>query len=205
MSSTSRPSSRWRDWMKCYTSSGMSSRRSRRAGISIRERRSGDSRGPRGTVPRPIAVPRSRFVAAMTRTSTLCVREEPTPLDLTTLQGAQQLGLQRGLEIARSRPGTACPRWPARSAPARACVAPVKAPFSCPNSSLLDLAWRQGSAVHGDQRPARSAGARRMHARAISSLPSRLAQQQHRHVGGRHLIDLVSTARMAALRPTTSV
>ena len=57
--------------------------------------RSAGSTGPRGTRPRRPCVARSALVAAITRTSTLIVCVVADALELTLLQHAQQLHLQR--------------------------------------------------------------------------------------------------------------
>ena len=57
-------------------------------------------------------------------------------LDLALLDRAQQLRLQIERADRRSRRGTACRRWPARTCRSAAACAPVNEPFSWPNSVL---------------------------------------------------------------------
>ena len=57
------------------------------------------------------------------------------PPDLPRLQHAQQLGLELERAARRSRRGRRCRRGPPRTRPRAGSVAPVKAPFSWPNSS----------------------------------------------------------------------
>ena len=81
----------------------------------------------------------------------------PTPLDLALLQGAQQLGLERRAAARRSRRGRACRRRPARTGPAVRSLAPVKAPFSWPNSSLSSSVSGMAAQLTATKGPARAA------------------------------------------------
>ena len=78
---------------------------------------------------------RSRLVAAMTRTSTAIGRLLPSSRELAILQHVEQLGLQeRGISPISS--SMIVPRLANSNLPTRDDCAPVKAPRSCPNSSL---------------------------------------------------------------------
>ena len=81
------------------------------------------------------SVVRSRLVAAITRTSTWSGRGAAHPLEtLASSSTRSSLGCSSAA-CRRPRRGRACRRRPARSGPVGP-VAPVKAPFSWPNSSL---------------------------------------------------------------------
>ena len=75
-------------------------------------------------------------MAARTRTSTRAAAAVPHPPHLALLQHAQELTAGRAAAARRSRRGRACRRRPPRTGRAWRCAASVKAPFSCPNSSL---------------------------------------------------------------------
>ena len=118
------------------TSSGMSSRRSRSGGSCDREDVQPVEEVLAETCPRRPARPRSRLVAAITRTSTRMRPRAADALELALLEHAQQLRLQLERQLAdlveeeRAAVG--------QLEAARACcwTAPVKAPFSWPKSSL---------------------------------------------------------------------
>ena len=82
-----------------------------------------------------IAAFRSRLVAASTRTSTEIDWLPPTRSNLPLLEHSQQGDLGLGRQIAdlveKDRPAIGQLKASQRAA----CSAPVKAPFSCPNSS----------------------------------------------------------------------
>ena len=65
----------------------------------------------------PALLSRSRFDAAMTRTSTWISRIPPTRRTVLVLQHAQQLGLRAAAKARRSRPGTGCRRGQTRTGP----------------------------------------------------------------------------------------
>ena len=79
---------------------------------------------------------RSRLVAAMTRTSTGISCVPPTRRIVRSSSTRSSLAWSVGGHLADLVQEAACRRWPARTARARPRSAPVKAPFSCPNSSL---------------------------------------------------------------------
>ena len=75
--------------------------------------------------------------------------------------------------------------------PACAVCAPVNAPRSCPNSSLSMSVGGQRAAVDDDEGPVPARAA--LVDRPGDELLARagLAEQQHRRVGGRNLLDAV--------------
>ena len=85
---------------------------------------------------------------------------------------------------------------------ARRRVAPVKAPFSWPNSSLSSSVSGMRGAVDGDERAARRARRCRGAARATSSLPVPVSPVMSTvRVDGGDALDQPYTSRMAALVP----
>ena len=80
------------------------------------------------------------MVAATTRTSTRMSTDAADALEGLLLEKPQQLGLQRPAPSRRSRRGTPCRRRPISNSPRFWRSAPVKAPRSCPNSSLSSSA-----------------------------------------------------------------
>ena len=108
----------------------------RAAAAGERPRRPGGSTGPGGTCLPATSAARSRLVAATMRTSTRRSRVAAHPPHDAVLERAQQprLQLQRQLADLVQEQRAAAGR--ARRRPACSAWAPVKAPRSCPNSSL---------------------------------------------------------------------
>ena len=80
------------------------------------------------------------------------------PGHLAIFDRAQQPVLGRAATGSPARRGTGCRHRPPRSGPARALVAPVKAPASWPNSSASIRVSGKRRAVHHDQRPVPARG-----------------------------------------------
>src|SRR5262245_6065677 len=146
----------------------MSSRRSRsagtRSGTTARRKKRSLRKEPASTAAR-----RSRFVAERTRTSTPLASVPPTGLTTPSSSARSSFGWRaRGISPISSRksvPPSACSKTPA----CRAC-APVKAPFSWPNSSdSISASGRAAQLRATKGPPARSE--RRWTRRATSSLP----------------------------------
>ena len=133
---------------------------------------------------------RSRLVAATTRTSTFSGLGAAHPLELRLLQDAEELRLHGRAASRPSRRGTGCRRRPARTAPRRWRCAPVKAPFSWPNSSDSISCSRDGRAVERRRTGPAARGEARWRARATSSLPvpvspvTRTRRLRAGHLGG---------------------
>ena len=79
---------------------------------------------------------RSRLVAASRRMSHLDGARAAQAFEFLVLQYPQQLGLQFQRDVARLRPGTSVPPSASSTRPTFWRIAPVNAPFSCPNNSL---------------------------------------------------------------------
>ena len=98
-----------------------------------------------------ISAPRSRFVAAMMRTSTLSVSLPPTRSNVFSCRNRRSLTCtaagSRRISSRKRVPPSACLKRPSRRA-----TAPVKAPRSWPKSSLSRSDSREGGAVQADER-----------------------------------------------------
>ena len=122
------------------------------------ERRSGGSRDPRAACPAGSPPRGSRLVAETSRTST---RRSWVPADAPHglgLEDAQQLDLELRAHLGDLVEEAASRRWPPRSSRCGACRRPVKAPRSCPNSSLSIRVGEiapQLNATNGARRAAR--------------------------------------------------
>ena len=177
-----------RDWRATRRGSARPAREcpraARAAGAGARAPPRGDSRDPRGTRPALTIARRSRFVAAMMRTSTRAHGVGADALDLPALEHAQQLGLQRRGAARRSRPGRRCRPGPPRRRRRAVRSAPVKAPRSWPKSWLSSRFCRCSAAVHDDERPvvARARLMDRFGGHVLAG--ARLALEQHGGLGG---------------------
>ena len=116
----------------------MSSGRSRSGGIASSRPRAG-SRGPRGSGRASPRAPRSRLVAATTRTSTCgLVRRRPTRRTSPVSSARKQLGLHVERQLADLVEEQRAAVGDLERAGAVARSAPVNAPRSWPNSSTRD-------------------------------------------------------------------
>ena len=118
---------------KCCTSSGMSSRRSRSGGTTIGMTLRRKNRSSRNS-PRWIASSRFLLVAAITRTSTLIVRAEPSRSTSCSCSTRSTLACVFGL-MSPTSSRKIVPRSACSNLPICFSVAPVNEPFSWPNSS----------------------------------------------------------------------
>ncbi len=174
---------------KCRTKSGISSRRWRSGGTSMgktarRKYKSGRKRCS------CMACRRSRFVAAITRTSTFVSVWEPSRQNTPSWSTRSSFDCSsRGSSPISSR--KIVPPSATSKRPNFRLSAPVKAPFSYPNSSLSIEAGRQGRTVHLDQRaiPAGTVLVNRPGHQFLAG--ARLAQDQDVGVGVGHLLDLL--------------
>ena len=158
----------------------MSSRRARSGGSCDARSRPAGSRGRSRKSPQLTSCRRSRWVAATMRTSTRADRVPPTRRDLAALEHAQELGLQRERQLANLVEEQRAAVGRARRRPARSACAPVKAPRSCPNSSLsrsVSGIAPQSTTTNGPA-GAGSGGVERAR-RQLLARPG-LAQEQHR-------------------------
>jgi hypothetical protein len=109
------------------------------------------------------------LVAAITRTSTDCVRSEPTGSNSRSCSTRSSLACTGRPSVPISSRNSVPPSASAKR-PRRFALAPVKAPFTCPNSS--DSSRASGIAAQLTLISGRSACALRAWiARAASSLP----------------------------------
>ena len=147
----------------------MSSTRSRSGGMRIGYT---FRRYSRSRLKRPSATARSRstLVAATTRTSTLRVCALPRRSTSPSCSTRSSLACaDRGSSPSSS--SSSVPPWARSKRPARAAVAPVKAPFSAPNSSLSISSPGSAAQLTATKGlPAR--GLRACRARAKRSLPT---------------------------------
>ena len=153
-------------------SGGTSSRRSRSGGQLQREHVEPveEVLAERAARRRPAAGPRAwrRRCARPPAPGGRCPRGSNSPL----LQHAQELRLQLRAAARRPRRGTACRRSRHLEAPgAVAACAPVKAPFTWPNSSLSSRPLGKRRAVERDEGLLRPRGSSAWMARASRSLP----------------------------------
>ena len=147
----------------------MSSRRSRSGGMGIWITRSADSRGRRGSArstPRPRGCGWSpRSGARRRRVAVLPPTRSTTPSWSTRSSFAWSASGASPISSRNSVPPFATSNFPGRSA-----MAPVKAPRSCPNSSLSSSSIGTAARLTGT-RSASARGLRRWIARATSSFP----------------------------------
>ena len=123
------------------------------------------------------------MVAATTRTSTRIGLVAADALELVLLEHAQHLRLRLERHVADLVEEAACRRRPPRTCPRGARSAPVKAPFSCPKSSLSTssrLIAAQFIATNG-LRAARAAVVERLRDQLLAG--AALAADEHREVG----------------------
>ena len=132
--------------------------------------RSGDRRGRRESAPLSISLFRSLLVAAMHAHVDLDGLAAADALDLALLQHAQHLGLRATASMSPISSRNSVPPCACSNLPRRCCVAPVKAPFSWPNSSLSMSSPGMAAQLSFTNGPSLRLECSWM-ARAISSLP----------------------------------
>ncbi len=198
-----RPRSRWWRWMKNQTSDGMSStplaqrrqvdRVHAQAIVQVRPEPPARPRRLRDRGASPRSPGRRRAASATSRPA----RTRPPAAPAAAWPGSRAAG-------RRSRRGRSCRRRPARSAPAASQTAPVKAPFSWPNSSLSTSVG--GSAAQLTRTSARARRRlRSCSARANSSLPVPVSPSSSTdEFIGATCPRRVSATRSDALSPTMS-
>ena len=181
---------------KCMTREGMSSRRRRSGGMRIDTFR----RYHRSSRKRPwrTICSRSRWVAAMTRTSTFTGSLPPTRSKRFSSSTRSSLTCAPGL-VHRPHPGTGCPVGPLEAACLRS-VAPVNAPRSCPKAPV-EQRLGDGPALHGDHGPV-AARRREMNGVGDDLLAGPgLAEKQRGAAGGSHLPHLFHHRAQPEVRP----
>ena len=133
----------------------------------------------------------------MIRTSTVERLGAPQPLERALLEHPQQLGLESGGSSPISSRKSVAP-WASSKRPA-CLVGAGEGPFSRPNSSLSMSPSGREAQLTTIRGPPRAAA---WMARATAPCPSRSPRDQHRRVGGGHLLDLPQDPADRGLCPT---
>ena len=156
--------------------------RSRSGGTSMgitfrRKKRSSRKRCSR------IACSRFWLVAAMTRTSTVTVFEEPTGSKVLVLEDAQQLHLQVGAHVADLVEEDACPSSASEKRPSRLADRVREGAPDVAEELGFEQLLGNRAAVHGDEHALRAAAVVVDRARDQLLAGAALARDQHRAVG----------------------
>ena len=152
-----------------------------------RETRSAGSRGRSGSCPSRTAASRSRLVAAITRTSTRLVRDDPTRSNSPSCSTrSSRLWRSSGRSPTSSRKSV--PPSAISNRPWRWADRPRERALLVAEQLALDQAGRQRGAVDADERALAPRAAFVDGVREQFLARARFAEQQHRAVGGRHLL-----------------
>ena len=203
MVSIRRPIRRANCWVKWRTSRGMSSRPLAQRRQHDREDVQAVVEVARGSGRRRPSAPGRGCVAATSRTSTLIVFVPPRRSNSCSCSTRSSFGCSSsGMSPTSSR--NSVPWWASSKRPTFCAMAPVKAPFSWPNSSLSSRPVGMAAQLSLTKvRPRRRA---QVVQGAGDQLLARagLAADEHRGVGGGDGLDLLQHPRARALSPTIS-